>query len=300
MNIKHSNNLAWAGFLFALGASILFAIRPIFVKLVYAQGVDSTTLIAFRMLFSAPIYAALLFWFLRDSNKRAKLNKSNVFYSALIGLIGYYLASYLDLLGLQYVTTQLGRMILYIYPTFTVVFAAILLGEKITLKTLISLVIAYAGVLIILGHDLNAFGSSIKLGAAFIALSALAFSFYMIFSKSLINEIGSRVFTCITLLSASIAIFIHYSITHSVSNPAVNAKALGLILIIAIFCTVIPTFFTTAAIARIGGDKTSIISMVGPAFTSVFAVLILAESFTIYHLIGICVTTLGVWILKTK
>lgn len=288
-----------SGLVFALGAAILFAIRPIFVKLVYAQGVDSTTLIAFRMLFSMPIYAVLLVWFLRDPERRSRLTKRNIASSALIGLLGYYLASYLDLLGLQYVTTQLGRMILYIYPTFIVLLGGLLLGEKITLRTLISLAIAYSGVLVIFGHDLNSFGVDVKKGALYIVLSALVFSFYMIFSKSLIKDIGSRIFTCVALISASLAIFVHYAITHSITAPNVNAQALALILIIAIFCTVIPTFFTTAAIARIGGDKTGIVSMVGPAFTSVFAVLILAESFTRFHLLGIAITTFGVWVLKS-
>ena len=289
-----------AGFLFALGSAILFAIRPIFVKMVYAEGVDSTTLIAFRMLFSMPIYAVLLCWFLRDTQQRARLNIKNVWATALVGLFGYYAASFLDLLGLQYVTAQLGRMLLYVYPTFTVLLGAILIGKRINQKTVISLVLAYIGVLIIFGHDLSTFGSDVTTGAMFILGSALAFSFYLIFSKSLIAELGSKVFTCIALISASLAIFIHYSVTHSVSTPEINSKALGLVLIIAIFCTVIPTFLTAAAIARIGGDNTGIVSMIGPAFTSIFAVALLAESFTQYHFIGMLITISGVWYLQTN
>lgn len=57
------------GFVFAIASAALFAIRPIFVKLVYAQGVDATTLIGFRMLFSMPIYAVMLWWLLRDPEK---------------------------------------------------------------------------------------------------------------------------------------------------------------------------------------------------------------------------------------
>ena len=56
-----------AGFLFAIASAALFAIRPIFVKLVYAEGIDSTTLIAFRMLFSAPFYLVMLYLLLKLS-----------------------------------------------------------------------------------------------------------------------------------------------------------------------------------------------------------------------------------------
>lgn len=293
-------NPVTAGLLFAVGSAALFAIRPIFVKLVYAEGVDSTTLIAFRMLFSMPIYAVLLCWFLRDSELRSRITVKNTFAAATIGLLGYYVASFLDLLGLQYVTAQLGRMILYVYPTFVVLLGALLFGKRITTRTLMSLIVCYTGVLIIFGHDLNVFGSDVIVGALFILSSALIFSIYLLCSKSLIAQLGSRVFTCIALISASVGIFIHYAITHSITTPEINRDALGLILFIAIFCTVIPTFLTNAAVSRIGADKTGIVAMIGPAFTAVFAVLILSEAFTIYHAAGLIVTVFGVWILRGK
>ncbi|MEM7357788.1 MAG: EamA family transporter [Pseudomonadota bacterium] len=288
------------GFLFAIGSAALFAIRPIFVKLVYAEGVDSTTLIGFRMLFSLPIYLALLIIFLRDAERRKKLNRNNVLATAAVGWLGYYFASFLDLLGLQTVTAQLGRMILYIYPTFVVLLGAIFFKDRITLRVVVSLCITYLGVAVIFGHDLDSFGPEIIVGGLYITGSALVFALYLLFAKNLINEIGSRVFTCIALISASIGILVHYGITHSITSPEINLRATWLVLIIAIFCTVIPTFFTAAAVARIGADKTGIIAMVGPAFTSVFAVWILAEAFTIYHLTGILLTVLGVATLRGK
>ena len=286
------------GFLFALGSAALFAIRPIFVKLVYAQGVDPTTLIAFRMLFSMPIYVLLLLFFLMNKEQRAKLNIRNIGATCAIGMLGYYAASFLDLLGLQYVTAQLGRMILYVYPTFVVLLGAAFFQKPINKSTVFALGFTYLGVAIIFGHDFTQFGGDVILGGAFILASALTFSFYLLFSKSLITEIGSKIFTCIALIAASTGILLHYSITHSITSPEVNNHALWLILVIAIFCTVIPTFFTTAAVVRIGADRTGIVAMVGPAFTSVFAVIILGEAFTVYHLIGIVVTIAGVLLLK--
>ena len=287
-----------AGFLFAFGSASLFAIRPIFVKLIYAQGVDPTTLIAFRMLFSLPIFIALLIFFLRDPSRREKLTMRNICAISAVGLLGYYASSFLDLLGLQYVTAQLGRMILYAYPTFVVILGACFFKKPITLKTIIALVVTYLGVAIIFGHDLVVFGDNVILGGAYILACGLIFSFYLLFSKSLINEVGSRVFTCIALIAASIGILTHYAITHSITTPEINAPGLWLTLCIAIFCTVIPTFLTTAAVARIGADRTGIIAMVGPAFTSVFAVLILSEAFTLYHLAGIVISIFGVANLK--
>jgi len=300
MDQTNSQTVLTTGFLFAIGAAALFAIRPIFVKLVYAQGIDTTTLIAFRMLFSAPIYAVILFLLLREPERRALLNVKAILNTVIIGLFGYYAASFLDLIGLQYVTAQLGRMILYVYPTVVVILGVLFFKEKVNLRICVSLAITYTGVALIFGHDLEQFGSDVFTGALFILASALSFSIYLIFSKSLITEIGSRVFTCIALLAASIGIFIHYALTRSIVSPDVNMLGLFWILVIAIFCTVIPTFFTTSAVARIGANKTGVVSMVGPAFTSTFAILILSETFTVYHAIGIIMTISGVWYLHRE
>ncbi|MFT5609695.1 MAG: drug/metabolite transporter (DMT)-like permease [Polaribacter sp.] len=291
---------ASAGFVFAIGSAALFAVRPIFVKLVYAQGIDSTTLIAFRMLFSMPIYAIMLIWLLRDPAKKSKLTLKAIASSSTIGLFGYYSASFLDLIGLQYVTAQFGRMVLYVYPTLVVILGVLFFGERVTLRMLVSLAITYIGIAVIFGHDLQQFGDNVIVGALFIVGSALSFAIYLIFSKSLITELGSRVFTCIALISASIGIFIHYAFTRSILTAQVNAIGLSWIFVIAIFCTVIPTFFTTAAVARIGANKTGIAAMVGPAFTSSFAVLILGEEFTIYHAVGIVMVVMGVWYLHRE
>lgn len=300
MNPNKQISATTAGFLFGIGAAALFAIRPIFVKLVYAQGVDPTTLIAFRMLFSMPIYAVMLVLLLRDPEKKSRLNPKAILATCVIGLFGYYSASFLDLMGLQYVTAQLGRMILYVYPTMVVLLGVVLFKEKVNLRMLISLAITYAGIAVIFGHDLKEFGNEVSIGAIYILASALSFSVYLIFSKSLITELGSRVFTCIALIAASVGIFIHYAITRSVTSPGVNAVGLFWILVIAIFCTVIPTFFTTSAVARIGANKTGIVAMVGPAFTSAFAILVLSEVFTAYHAVGISMIVAGVWYLHRE
>lgn len=290
-----------AGLVFALGSAALFAIRPVFVKLVYAEGIDSLTLIYYRMLFSLPVYVLILAWLLRKQSHRERLSLKIITMTSIAGILGYFGASYFDLLGLQYVTAQLGRMILYTYPTFVVILGALFFQQKISGRTVISLLTTYLGISIIFGHDLNYFGSNTILGSSWIIGSAILFALYLLMSKNLINQLGSQLFTCVALISASLLIFVLYTFS---SVPSLNLlqqpKALLLILAIALFCTVIPTFFTTAAVDRIGADKTGIVAMTGPAFTAIFAVYSLNEAFTIYHLSGIILVIMGVAMLTNK
>lgn len=286
------------GFIFAIASAAMFAVRPIFVKLVYQEGTDATTLIALRMLFSLPIYMVLLGYFLHQPELRQRLNLKNISQISVIGLFGYYFASFFDLLGLQYVSAQLGRMILYTYPTMVVLLGAAFFKEKISIRVIYSLILSYVGISFIFGHDFQLFGQDVITGALLISASAFSFALYLLFGKPLIEEVGPRLFTCLALISASIGILLHFGLTHGITPVGLNQRAVFWVLIIAIFCTVIPTFFTTAAVARIGANRTGIVAMLGPAFTSAAAVSILGESFTYFHAAGILMIVGGVWILR--
>ena len=298
-----------AGFAFAFASALLFAARPILVKLAYLENLDPTMLMLLRMSFSAPIYLATLIFFWR---RRAKLTGGdnlafslNDFLSiAGIGLLGYYAASYLDLLGLQYITAQMGRVILYIYPTLVVI-GSIFINKKLPSKaTLAALALAYFGVLLIFGHDFMAFGTQTMKGSFYIFLCAACFAAYLVLSKAPISKFGSGLFTSVALLSACGGILLHFLVSTAFSmqqlTPVndITQRAYLLCLAIAIFSTVLPTFFTAAAIARIGAIKMSVVSMVGPAVTSVLAVAVLAEAYTVYHLLGTILIILGIGILQ--
>ena len=297
MNLLEKNSPIAIGFAFAIASSMLFAIRPIFVKLAYAEGVDPLTLMAVRMAISAPIYAILLIYFLRTLGAEKVFTWQNLTLTAVAGVFGYFAASYLDLLGLQYVSAQLGRMILYMYPTLVVILGAIWFEKPITLRTVVSLLITYLGIAIIFGHDLSEFGPDVITGGILIGFSALSFAIYLLISKGLIDQLGSRIFTSIALISASAGILIYFEFKSSLFAIQMSQPAFIYIAIIAIFCTVIPTFFTTAAVSRIGADRTGITAMIGPGFTSLFAVLILSENFTVFHFTGIVLTIIGVSLL---
>jgi len=255
------------GMVFAVASAALFAIRPIFVKLVYLENVDSATLIFWRMLLSAPIYLVLLLWFLREPQRRAQLTTNNIAAICFAGLIGYFGASYFDLLGLQYVSAQLGRIILYSYPTMVVILGALFAKQTITLKTGIALLLTYSGISFIFGHDLGEFGSDVIIGGLWITGSAFLFAIYLIIAQPLIKGVGSRMFTAIALLAASAGIILYYLLSFPIEQASINSNA-------------------------------GIVAMIGPGFTSIFAVSILGESFTLYHLFGIALVLIGIAFLK--
>lgn len=285
------------GFMLAIIGAMLFSIRPILVKFAYQDGIDSVSLLTLRMLFSLPFYAVLFLYFLRDVERRKTLNPKLITFTALIGLCGYYAASLLDLIGLQYISAQLERLLLFTYPTLVVIFGALFFRKKITSSVVIALAFSYAGIASIFSHDFQLYGSNIIKGSIFVGLSTVVFSLYVLFGKQIINKIGSRMFTCIAMIAASTGIFIHFLITNDVSDLMTTNKVYLLCLAIAVFCTIIPSFCISEAIARIGPDRTSITGTIGPVFTAFFAVSLLGEVFSVYHALGMVLVIIGVAIL---
>lgn len=294
-NAERSNYLI--GFMLAIGGALLFSVRPILVKFAYQDGIDSVSLLALRMLFSLPFYAVLFIYFLRDAERRKKLHPRLILFTAVIGLCGYYAASLLDLIGLQYISAQLERLLLFTYPTLVVIFGALFFRKRITGTIVLALAFSYGGIASIFLHDFQLHGSNIIKGSIFVGLSTVVFALYVLFGKQIITQVGSRMFTCIAMIAASIGIFVHFMITNELSDLVTTNKVYLLCLAIAIFCTIIPSFCISEAIARIGPDRTSITGTIGPVFTAFFAVSLLDEVFSIYHALGMVLVIIGVTIL---
>lgn len=302
MNKPETHPQPMGGYIFASLGVLLFSLKPILVKLAYEHDIDSTTLMALRMGFSLPIYLAIGLWLILK-NKVPEFNKVALLPKAfVVGVLGYYGASYLDLTALQFIGAQLERLILFAYPSLVVIIGYFLLGTPIAKGILPALFLTYLGIGSLFAYDLQIGEANILLGSSLVFASALLFALYIIFSKNLITQMSSMVFTCVAMCSASTAIIVHFLIEHNVKDLFVQTSPAYLIsFAIAIFSTVLPSFFISEAIHRIGSNSTSIIGSSGAVVTSLLAVLILGEAFTVYHVIALILVTSGiVWLGRKK
>ena len=240
------------GLVMAVLGAVFFSTKPILIKLVYAYSIDSITLLTYRMLFSVPVYVLIGVWLL--STKHRSLPFVAVIQTILLGIVGYYGAALFDLYGLQLISTQLGRMILFTYPTLVTLFGWLLFSIPIAKHTFTALFVSYIGVSLIFIQDMHNYGNDVLIGAGWVMLSAICFAFFLLLSKRLIEQLGSRLFTCIAMTASGGFVFLHYSIEKNLFSGGVMPSipptdALLLIFAIAIISTVIPTFLIAAAIA---------------------------------------------------
>ncbi|MCP4010759.1 MAG: DMT family transporter [Proteobacteria bacterium] len=289
------------GLIYAFGAALLFSFKPVLVKLIYVYELDTITLLAWRMLISAPIYAVIgLILLSRNRQSGKKLEKRWVGKALLIGLVGYYLAALFDLLGLQTITAQLERLILFSYPTWVAVFTWLLLKKPMEKKILLALGLSYIGIAVIFVSDWQQLGDDVIGGALWVLLAALSFSLYVVLSKPIIDQIGAKEFTVIAMISSSLITLVHFFVVQSPQALYISLPAFKLIVLMAIVTTVLPTFMLAAAISHLGPSKTAITGTLGPAMTSLFAVMLLDEYFGWPQAIGLALVIAAIGVMQYK
>ncbi len=281
------------GVIFALLAAVGFSAKAILVKLAYFDRVDAVTLLALRMAFSAPFFIGVGLWV---SHRHAEpLNTHDRLLVLGLGLVGYYLASYLDFLGLQYISAGLERLILFLYPTMTVILAAVVFRRRITAKIIAAMALSYAGIGLVFLHDVGVNKSDgVMMGVALVFASTLSYSIYLVGAGHAIARIGALRFTAYASLVASVACVLQFAVTRPLSALDLPLRVYELSIAMAIFSTVLPVFLLSFAIRRIGSGSASLIGTVGPVSTIYMAYVFLGESISLLQISGSLLVLAGV------
>lgn len=291
------------GFVLAVLAALGFSFKAIFVKLAYAVPqavpVDSVTLLALRMLFSVPVFA-WVGW--RASRNLAPLARRDWLAVVALGLLGYYGASILDFIGLQYITASLERLILFTYPTFTILIGVLFLGKTASRREMAALLLSYAGIGLAFAHDLHIAGDTraVLIGAGFVFGSAISYAFYQAGSEPAIRRLGAARFSALAMLVSTVATLLHFVISQPMATLVqpvpVYLHAMGM----SLFSTVLPVFMASAAIRRIGASKTALIGTLGPILTIFFGYWLLDEPLTGWQMGGAGLVLAGVMLVSKR
>ena len=287
------------GVLIGLLGIVLFSSKAVMVKLAYQYQVDAISILFLRMLFSFPFYLIIAFW---NRNKTAEtaLEIKDYYWLVFFGVVGYYLSSYFDFVGLQYIKASLERIILFLYPTIIIIFNRLFLKKAITSKQLLAIGITYIGVVITFWGEVVVSGSHVYLGGFLILLCAITYAAYLVGSGWLIPKFGVIKFTSYAMIISCICVFIHYLIMNdtNIFNFTWEVYLLGFL--IAIFATVIPSFLVSISIKMIDSSNFAIVAGAGPISTIILAGIFLGEQLTWVQLFGALVVIFGILLVSLK
>ena len=290
---------AW-GIGFAVAGTLAFSLRPILIKLAYAAApVSPVTLLFLRMALSLPFFLAVAWWLRRDEPRLTGRDWAAL---AGLGFIGYYAASFLDFLGLQYVGAGVGRLILYLYPTLVLLISFAFLGRRPTRRQLAALAITYAGVVLVLSSQAHggAEGKLFMLGALLVFASALFYAVYLVAGGELVKRVGSMRFTAYSMAVATLPAVAQFFALEPVSALELPPAVWLYAIVLATFSTVLPLFLQAEALKRIGAAEFALIGALGPVSVAITSALGLDEPFTATQAVGGALVIAGVLLVSLK
>ncbi len=279
--------------------------RPLLIKLSYAVpmagggSVSPVTLLFLRMVIALPFFVAIGWWLRGREPRLAARDWAAI---AALGFIGYYLASFLDFLGLQYIGAGLGRLILFLYPTLVVLLSFLFLHKRSTRRELAALLISYAGIALVVADRLgtHAEGALFLFGVLLVFASGLCYAIYLVAGSAMVQRIGSMRFTAYTMMVATLPAVAQFFALEPVAALELPSPVWWYASIMATLSTVLPVFLVAEALKRIGANHFALIGAVGPAATAIAGALGLEEPFTLLQIAGGLLVIAGVLLVSLR
>ncbi len=286
------------GVVLALLAAFGFSLKAIFIKLAYPYGVDAVTLLALRMGFSVPVF---LWVGLAEQRSGTRLSGQDWRRIFLLGCLGYYGASILDFWGLHYISAGLERLILFTYPTLTILIGVLFQGKTLSWREAAAIGLCYAGIGLAFVHDLS-LGDirGVWVGGALVFASSISYALYLSGSGPMIARLGAMRFAALAMLVSSAVTLAHFVLTHPSSALIQPLPVYGWGLAMALFSTVVPVFALSAAIRRMGAGRAALTGMIGPLLTIGFGWWLLEEAISWEQLAGAGLVVAGILIVSRK
>jgi drug/metabolite transporter (DMT)-like permease len=282
------------GVVFTFVASATFSGKAIIVKLGYGHGADALTLLFWRMIFAFPFFLLMAWWAGRNRDPLAPKDWLRV---VGLGMTGFYLASYLDFLGLQYISASLERLILCLQPTLVLILGWLFFNRRVAFAHIVGIAVSYTGILVVFGHEaLGADNRSVALGTLFVVLSTVSYATYLLWSSDAVKRLGAfRLAGLASSIACGLCIG-QYLIERTAADALrVAPEVIWLSLLNGILCTVVPVTTAMVAVRCIGAAAVSQIGLMGPIFVIFLGVVILGESFTAWVAVGALLVISGIF-----
>lgn len=259
--------------------------KGIFAKLLFAQGVDVATVLAARYGLALPMMAvaALL---LTGSPRRLLMPWRDLVLAIAGGLIGYWIAGVLDFTALTMIDVSVERVLLFSFPVFVLALDALRRWRLPPLRQVIALIVAEAGIVIVMGALDGALFDANLIGGLWAIGSAFAFSLYFMMNQHLGMRLGSARLALAAVLGAFLGCGGQFLATEPLSALDMSWSAWGWCAAMAFFCSVVPFLLITEGIRRVGASRSAVLSTIGPVATLALAALLLGETLSLAQFAG--------------
>jgi len=219
-----------------------------------------------------------------------------------LGFLGYYAASFLDFIGLQYVGAGVGRLILFLYPTLVLVLSFAFLRKRPSATQLGALGLTYAGIALVVSDQVGASreGKLFLLGVLLVFASAFCYAAYLVAGSQLVKRIGSMRFTAYSMAIATAPAVVQFCALDGPGSLELPAAVWVYAAILGTFSTVLPVFLQAEALRRIGATEFALIGAISPVSVAAMSAAGLGEPFGARQAAGAVLVILGVLLVSLK
>ena len=180
---------------------------------------------------------------------------------------------------------SVAAVLLYLAPSFVVLFSAVLWKTPLTRRKLIALVVSLLGCVMvsgILGGDMTASWAGIGLGV----LSGLCYASYTVFAHYGLAHYESYTMIYWTFLVAGLgsAAFADFK-----TLPLAFASTQGIVGVfgVVIVATVLPYIFYTKGLEGVESGRASIITNIEPVVETLVGIFVFKEALTVWTVLGV-------------
>lgn len=289
--------------LILLGA-IMSSTKAVIIKLAYQHEVDTLSMLTLRMIFALPFFVGLAVYAEyknRQSDRPTVVSNRDLLSLALLGNLGFFMASYLDFWGLKYIPAAMERLILFTYPSIVLLINVLIFKEKINRIQFGALALTYLGIAIAFIEGISLAGHpDFIFGSLLVFFCAVAYAVYMVGSGKLLPRLGTLRFSSYAMIFACLTIIAQHGFVHQWQLFDYPVEVYQLTFLMAIVATVLPMLMVSEGVRLIGASNASIIGSIGPISTIVLAYIFLGETLGLWQWLGTFIVIAGVLLISLQ
>lgn len=283
------------GYIYSITAAILFGTAGLFVKMAQSKGLDSISLLTVQYMLA--VILMFSFAFIKD-RKSLIVDRKNLVHLAILGVVGNTFMTVFYYLAFEYLPVAMVTMLLYTYPVLVLIFTCFFEKKNINLKKILAIVTAFVGCLCALNIIGGKFNYS-KEGIIFGLLSAIFYAFMNIYSEKKLRSVNSLAINAYSTLFSLFALCL-YKFPAFVFKEGIRKESFVYIIMLALFCEILPLTFLYAAIKYIGALKVSIISNLEIPTAMLAAFIFLKEKITFIQFCGSLLIIYAVYLIRQE
>lgn len=215
-----------------------------------------------------------------------RINRKHLGIIMAIAIIGYVISIITQETGTMLSSAQMGAIITSTTPAFMVLFASLILKERLTFKKAISVSLATVGVITIVG--INDMDMSSTLGGISLIIAALTWALMSVLIKCLPNEYSPIMITTYATLIAVIILtpFVLPKLPQIDINDLIDPTILGGLLYLGVISTSIAFLLWNRGLQMLNASSGGVFFFFQPVVGALLGWLILGETISITFWIG--------------